>query len=241
MEPQPIVIPQNEIIKTDEIYYITKTKKSNPTDPTDPTDPIEATAETKCENITSPTKYDRFWEKNNDKKPSQLERYKKHNSPIGIQKFIEIGGGPKMGTTLEKFAREEFPCLQKRDKGKNTGYDHKITVASKDIYVEQKSSGHWGEHDYKWQHIEDKHKWHILLLCGIDYDEIKFWVMNREVFARLIEEKKITNQGNNTGESSEGMWFNYSDVEDSLIEIKTNEDLTQYVTTTEINTITQTI
>jgi hypothetical protein len=37
------------------------------------------------------------------------------------------------------------------------------------------------------------------------------------------------------------MWFNYSDVEDSLIEIKTNEDLTQYVTTTEINTITQTI
>lgn len=175
------------------------------------------------------SKYDRFWEKNSDGKPSQIERYEQHNSPIGIQKFIRIGGGPKMGVTLEKFAREEFDCLQKRDKGKNTGYDHKITLETKEIYVEQKSSGHWGEDDYKWQHVEDKHKWHILLLCGIDYDEIKFWVMNRVVFAQLIEDKKITNQGNNTGESSEGMWFNYSDVKDSLIQINTNDDLLEYV------------
>ena len=175
------------------------------------------------------TKYDRFWEKNSDGKLSQIERYEKHNSPIGIQKFIRIGGGPKMGVTLEKFAREEFACLQKRDKGKNTGYDHKINLETKEIYVEQKSSGHWGEDDYKWQHVEDKHKWHILLLCGIDYEEIKFWAMNRTVFAKLIEDKKITNQGNNTGESSEGMWFNYSDVKDSLIQINTNGDLLEFV------------
>jgi hypothetical protein len=177
------------------------------------------------------TKYDLFWEQNNDGKPSQIERYEAHNSPPGILKFIRIGGGPKMGVTLEKFARTEFTCLQKRDKGKNTGYDHKISLESKDIYVEQKSSGHWGENDFKWQHIEDKHKWHILLLCGIEYTDIKFWVMNRQVFTRLIEEKKITNQGNNTGESSEGMWFNYSDVKDSLIQIYTNEDLLAYIYT----------
>jgi hypothetical protein len=53
--------------------------------------------------------------------------------------------------------------------------------------------------------------------------------MNRSVFNKLIEEKKITNQGNNTGESSEGRWFNYSDVADSLIQIKTNEELLEYV------------
>ena len=175
------------------------------------------------------SKYDRFWEKNSDGKPSQIERYEKHNSPIGIQKFIRIGGGPKMGVTLEKFAREEFPCLQKRDAGKNTGHDHNISLATKKIYIEQKSSGHWGESDYKWQHVEEKHNWDILLLCGIDYDDIKFWVMNRAVFNKLIEEKKITNQGISTGESSEGRWFNYSDVADSLIEIKTNEELLQYV------------
>jgi len=175
------------------------------------------------------SKYDRFWEKNSGGKPSQIERYEKHNSPIGIQRFIRIGGGPKMGVTLEKFAREEFPSLQKRDAGKNTGHDHNIPLATKKIYIEQKSSGHWGESDYKWQHVEDKHNWDILLLCGIDYDEIKFWVMNRPVFNKLVEEKKITNQGISTGESSEGRWFNYSDVADSLVQIKTNEELLQYV------------
>lgn len=41
------------------------------------------------------TKYDCFWEQHGDGKPSQTERYEKHNSPIGILKFIRIGGGPK--------------------------------------------------------------------------------------------------------------------------------------------------
>jgi hypothetical protein len=58
--------------------------------------------------------------------------------------------------------------------------------------------------------------------------------MNRTIFYKLIEEKKITNQGNNTGESSEGMWFNYSDVADSLIQIKTNEELLHYLNTNTI-------
>ena len=180
-------------------------------------------------NIVPKNKYEIFWDKHGDGKPSQTERYEKRNSPDEILRFIRIGGGPKMGTTLESYARFEFPCLQKRNKGKNTGYDHKITLPSKEIYIEQKSSGHWSVNDYKWQHVEKKHKWNILLLCGIDYYEIHFWVMNRSVFDKLIEEKKITNQGNKTGESSEGMWFNYSDVAKSLIKIKTNEELLHYV------------
>jgi len=98
----------------------------------------------------------------------------------------------------------------------------------KDILIKQKSSGHWGDDDYKWQHVEDKHKWNMLLLCGIDYTNVKFWGMDRKTFSRLISEKKITNQENKTGESSEGMWFNYSDVKDSLVEIQTEEQLLQF-------------
>ena len=90
--------------------------------------------------LETKSKYDCFWEKHGDGKPSQTERYEKHNSPIGILRFIRIGGGPKMGITLENYARFEFSCLQKRDKGKNTGYDHKISLVSKEIYIEQKSS-----------------------------------------------------------------------------------------------------
>jgi hypothetical protein len=195
---------------------------------------IEEDEDDKCEevkkisDIVTKNKYEIFWDNHGHGKPSQTERYETQHSPDYILRFIRIGGGPKMGTTLESYARFEFNCLQKRDKGKNTGYDHKITLPSKEIYVEQKSSGHWGENDYKWQHVEEKHKWNILLLCGIDYHEVYFWVMNRSVFVNLIEENKITNQGNKTGESSEGMWFSYSDVAKSLIKIKTNEELLNY-------------
>jgi hypothetical protein len=173
---------------------------------------------------------DNFWKSISGKtKPSQLQRYEKKNAPDGIKKFIAIGGGPKMGTTLEQYARYNFKNLHKRSKGKEeTGYDHLIKLEANNVLVEQKSSGHWGEDDYKWQHVEDKHKWDMLLLCGIDYTNVKFWAMDRNTFSRLISEKKITNQGNKAGDSSEGMWFNYSDVKDSLVEIQTEEQLLQF-------------
>lgn len=180
---------------------------------------------------------DKFWESYSGKaKPTQLERYEQKKAPEGIKKFIRIGGGPKMGVTLEEFARFRFTNLKKRSKGENeTGYDHRITLHGKEIFVEQKSSGHWGEDDYKWQHIEEKHKWNMLLLCGIDYTNVRFWAMDRKTFGRLISEKKITNQGNKTGESSEGMWFNYSDVKDSLVEIQTGEQLLQFASSLQVS------
>jgi hypothetical protein len=171
-----------------------------------------------------------FWSLQAENKSSltQLERYEQKNAPEYIKKFIRLGGGAKMGTVLENFARFRFKSLQKRQKGKEqTGYDHLLsTDNAQSIYVEQKSSGHWGgKVGYKWQHIEVKHKWDVLLLCGIDYEDIVFWVLDRPTLMRLIAEKKVTNQGNKTGESSEGLWFNYEDVKDALIEIKTDADL----------------
>lgn len=180
------------------------------------------------------TKIERFWQtmEKNTGKLTQPERYEAHGSPAYIKKFIAMGGGPRMGSTLEQYARFNFPLLRKRNKGKGeTGYDQIIPFPAnpvRDIYVEQKSSGHWGEDDYKWQHVESKHKWDVLLLCGIDYTDIRFWFMDRATFKRLIAAKKITNQGNKTSDSSEGMWFNYSDVKDELKEIKTEADLLEF-------------
>ena len=180
------------------------------------------------------TKIERFWQtmEKNTGKLTQHERYEAHGSPAYIKKFIAMGGGPRMGSTLEQYARFNFPLLRKRNKGKGeTGYDQIIPFPAnlvRDIYLEQKSSGHWGEDDYKWQHVEIKHKWDGLLLVGIDYTDIRIWVMDRATFNRLIAAKKITNQGNKTADSSEGMWFNYSDVKDELKEIKTEADLLQF-------------
>ena len=123
-----------------------------------------------------------------------------------------------MGAYMEHFARFNFPSLDVRA---GSGHDH----CYQDYKIEQKSSGHWGETDYKWQHVEEKHDWDILLLCGIDYLYIRFWTMNRKMFRRMLQEGKITNQGKKSGESSEGVWFNYSDVKDFLVEIQTDAQL----------------
>jgi hypothetical protein len=199
---------------------------------------LPTNTESKCKmlaDMSHITEIDTFWKSISGKeKPTQLQRYEKKNAPEGIKKFIAIGGGPKMGTTLEQYARFRFKNLQKRGKGKQeTGYDHMIKLDKKNILVEQKSSGHWGDDDYKWQHVEDKHKWTMLLLCGIDYTNVKFWGMDRKTFRRLISDKKITNQGNKAGDSSEGMWFNYSDVKDSLVEIQSEEQLLQFASSLE--------
>ena len=179
--------------------------------------------------MTTLTDIDAFWTSldSEDNKPTQLDRYIARSAPLRITKFISLGGGTKMGTTLEKFARFRFKNLVKRKTGtgqSESGYDHLIKAPA-DIYVEQKSSGHWGEDDFKWQHVEPAHKWNMLLLCGIGYTDVHFWAMSRATFTSLVASKKITVQGNKTGESSQGMWFTYSCVKDSLIAIRTPEEL----------------
>jgi hypothetical protein len=160
------------------------------------------------------------------KTPSQLQRYESAGSPETILRFIRLGGGTAMGTTLEKYARFRFKGLKKRASGaEQTGYDHLFGT----VCVEQKSSGYWTGDDFKWQHVETKHKWNVLLLCGIGYTQVKFWGMDRATYNRLISEEKITNQGNKAGDSSEGNWFFYSDVKDDLKPIVTDEDLAAFI------------
>jgi hypothetical protein len=174
--------------------------------------------------------YEQFWTGSLKKAgQTQLQKYQAKNSPEYILKFIAIGGGPRMGITMEAFARFKFKSLQKRNKGADqTGYDHILTVGEKTVYIEQKSSGHWGTDDFKWQHVEKDHKWNILLLCGITYTEVRFWGMSRAIFEKLVSENRITNQGNKAGASSEGAWFNYSDVKDSVQVIDNDNDLMKF-------------
>jgi hypothetical protein len=177
-------------------------------------------------------KVELFWQQlARSENRGQLQRYTARQAPDYIKKFIMLGGGARMGTTMEQYARFHFSVLQKRAKGKEeTGYDHLLS-GQPQTFVEQKSAGHWTDTGYKWQHIEPNHKWTLLLLCGIDYEEVKFWGLNRATFQRLVEEKKITNQGAKGGQSSEGMWFNYGDVQDALVPLVTDADLVAFAST----------
>ena len=94
-----------------------------------------------------------FWnsESSNKNSLTQLQRYEKKNAPEEIKKFISLGGGLKMGTTLERYARFRFKNLENRKKGEgNTGHDQIIKLDIENtILIEQKSSGHWEAVDYE--------------------------------------------------------------------------------------------
>ena len=86
-------------------------------------------------------KVEQFWQQlaHHDKPlQNQLQRYEAKNAPEYIKKFIAIGGGARMGTLMEQYARFSFSALQKRGKGKGqTGYDHLLSSDAV-VYVEQK-------------------------------------------------------------------------------------------------------
>ena len=66
----------------------------------------------------------------------------------------------------------------------DTSHDHTININNIIIKVEQKTSTLSKAGDFMWQHIAVKHKWNILLLVGIHYNEIK--LRTREVRIKIV-------------------------------------------------------
>jgi hypothetical protein len=173
----------------------------------------------------------KFWEiidKKSKAKETQLETYIKNNANQHILRFIKLGGGTSLGSTTEQFSKLKFNILQDRLKG-DTSHDHTITINKIIIKIEQKTSTLNKAGDFMWQHIAVKHKWDILLLVGIHYNEIKFYGVNRDIFNKLVDEGKITNQGSKNKDSEQGMWCKYSNIKNVIITIRTNEDIIKLV------------
>ena len=168
-----------------------------------------------------------FWktiDNNKKNKESQLEIYIKNNANEHILRFIKLGGGPALGSMSEQYGKFIFSELKDRLKG-DSSHDHTIMFNNKIIKIEQKSSTLNKSGDFMWQHIAEKHPWDILLLMGIHYNEIIFYGMNKDMFKKLVNEGKITNQGSKNKDSEQGMWFRYSNVKYDITLIKTNEDI----------------
>jgi hypothetical protein len=174
---------------------------------------------------------DSFWASaRGAKKLTQLERYEAAGAADSIIKIIRLGGGPAMGTTMEKIARHVFAgSLMPRARGgaSETGYDHIYKCADgRTLNVEQKSAGLWSDaaNSFRWQHIEADHKWDVLLLAGIQHTGIDFWGMRRADFLAAVAAGAATNQGNKSKDSSEGVWMDYAGVAAWLVPIKSKAD-----------------
>jgi hypothetical protein len=165
------------------------------------------------------------------KSVSQKERYEKAGATPGVMTFINLCGGAKLGTKCERFARYRFPILQKRKSGKGqSGHDHLAVLSDGTQKLgEQKSGGLYPDGNFMWDHIEPKHPWDFLLLCGVEYHNIKFWAVSKPDVLKMMEDGKITKHGNKAEDSYEGWWCWYSKIKDNLTEITSNEDLVRFL------------
>lgn len=172
-----------------------------------------------------------WWKEYSSGYENTAERYKKKGAPDYIVGICGLGGGKPQGNAMENHARYCFPStLKPRRKG--VGQDwHDHTVPTNGLYAEQKSSTNRGDNSKKfnWQHIEPSHPWSFLLLTGIDYDAIYYWALSRDAFTALLHNNKITNQGSQNGDSSEGYWMWYEDVKEALTPIKNDSELNDFI------------
>jgi hypothetical protein len=168
----------------------------------------------------------------NEKKKTQLDYYIKNKSSKDILYYVDIPGKSFGEKYMEYIAREYFQLNKKT----NTTHDH--VKLSKTI--EQKSARyHASGDDWKWQHIEMKHHFDYLLLCGLDFHCIRFFISSREKVQELIHLKIITGQGkkiNGSAEPQQGYWFSRSDFkkknilfDDYFQEIMNEKDLVYYL------------
>lgn len=170
-----------------------------------------------------------FWEhvdRSPVNKPSLFERYEANKSPQDILRLATLNS-KSLGKVSEDFARHRFPMLKP---SKSNEFDHLYARHNHSRYcIEQKTSRLWENNDFKWQHIEPEHSWDFLLLCGIAYDDVKFWMLSRPDFESLVLEKKITIQGSKKDRSDmgsdEGYWCWYMDIKHQLLPVISYKDL----------------
>ncbi len=168
-----------------------------------------------------------------NKNKTQLEFYKENNASEIIQQFVDMPGKTFGEKCMEPIAKDHFHLDSRTD----SGHDHKKI----DKKIEQKSARyHANGDDFKWQHIEMNHDFDFLLLTGLDFNEIIFYIGSRNIVKQLIEKGIITGQGKKNDDGvavpQQGYWFSRSQFankkiifEDYFRQIKCEQDLIDYI------------
>ena len=132
----------------------------------------------------------------------QLRFYKRYNATENILKLVCLN--PRsFGCLVEKIAIEKFEMT----KSSHPSFD---SVKNGTRY-EIKTSRYWAgtkTPTFKWQHIEPDHPWDVLLLIGVDFNDLVYYEMTRDNFNSLLG-NEIKLQG---GGSGQGYWFSLNDI-----------------------------
>jgi hypothetical protein len=151
---------------------------------------------------------------------SQVDYYKENNASDELIRYVILQGKSFGEKYMEQIAKSYFNL----DKRTSSTHDH--TKLSKTI--EQKSARyHANGDDWKWQHLEMDHEWEYLLLCGLDFRCIKFYIATRSSVEELITNGVITGQGKKRygiAQPQQAYWFSRTDF------LKHNKNFTDYFT-----------
>ena len=162
---------------------------------------------------------------------SQLDYYKENHAPKDILRYVSLQG-KTFGSRLEQIAKEWF----KLDNRTSSTHDHMKCNKT----IEQKSARYTAKGALGcWQHIEMGHGWEYLLVCALDFKDIKFYIGSRKVVERLITEGIITGQGkkkDGIAQPQQGRWFSRSDFSkqrkrftDYFMNISSEQDMIKYL------------
>ena len=126
-------------------------------------------------------------------KPTQLEFYIKNNASANIISLVPLSN-KAFGEGMQRIAVELFGLTSASDTGHDAIYNG--------IPIEIKSARYWsGKLDCKWQHIMTDHDYKWVLLCLVDFQDLKFWLVSKEVI--MANPTIFTQQGNAEGQ---GLW-----------------------------------
>jgi len=138
---------------------------------------------------------------------SQLDYYLENNVSKELIPYVTLQGKTFGEKYMEQLAKEYFNL----DNRKSSTHDHMKNNKT----IEQKSARyHANGGDWKWQHIEMTHEWDYLMLCGLDFQDIKFYITSRKLVENLIKEGIIVGQGkkkDGVAQPQQAYWFSRSD------------------------------
>jgi hypothetical protein len=149
----------------------------------------------------------------NKKTETLIDFYKKNNAHSSILPLVSLDN-KLFGSILEDIVRERLGL----DKSPHSSYD----ACFKDMKFEIKASRYWRTlEDFKWQHIMKDHPYDMLLLVGIEFQEIKIYMMHKKIFLDLVQRNIVKQQG---GAEGQGYWMTRKQVLKYLVELRNHQD-----------------
>jgi hypothetical protein len=152
------------------------------------------------------------------KKKSQLDYYIENNASPEVLKLIS-GESRQFGANVENIIREMFNI------GPPTSTEHDGIFEGKKIEIK---SGRYLKCSDKcmWQHLEPGHDYEYVIVCFVDFHDLRCWIISKSILMGLRETKVVRKQG------TEGYLTHKKDILPYLTPIYTANDIRSYIAST---------